>query len=237
MKSFKILKTTYSILAAILIVGCQQPGQLNESGGAGVFSSLDEGAVIPVDDSLPNEGGVPNNDDDVAGGTDDPNDPDDSDADRSLCGLSFNSAQSVDLAATDDASLINKVGNITVSNSVRNLLMDKLVGNFEIKSAINVSLSDFTGNLSLNASNISKIQDVRGNVCISAKTVGAISNGVGNTHIKAETIESINVQTGNLHVYGATIKVAKAFTGNICLHDGAKILNLSDSIGNIGECK
>lgn len=150
--------------------------------------------------------------------------------------LNINDVGRIDLNAQSDMSMVSQFGNITVSNAVRNLRIDNVVGNIKIRSAVNVSIEQLRGNISINADHVSSMNDVTGNICLTARSIGSISSGTGNTHVFAETIESVTVQTGNFHVYGATIKSVKVLRGNICLHDGAQILNAEGIVGNFGPC-
>ncbi len=150
--------------------------------------------------------------------------------------LNINDVGRIDLNAQSDMSMVSQFGNITVSNAVRNLRIDNVVGNIKIRSAVNVSIEQLRGNISINADHVSSMNDVTGNICLTARSIGSISSGTGNTHVFAETIESVTVQTGNFHIYGATIKSVKVLRGNICLHDGAQILNAEGIVGNFGPC-
>ena len=232
MKTIGIQNLLILIPGALVLVACQQPGQISTGSKATVLSSLsgtgDVSEVEDYDPSLRNE-----EDDDV---------PPVSDylkyEGRGDCGKFLNAAGAVLLGVPDDLEMIGTSGNTNIKTPVRNLTMQDTSGNTRIWSAANASVDGSSGNLDLNAGNISKLDGISGNLCVGAKTIGSIANGSGNTHVVAQSIDSVTVHSGNFHIYGATIKEASGISGNICLHNGAKVLSLKDFSGNIKtDCK
>ena len=207
------------IPGALLLVGCQQPGQISSGDSASLKASAN-GATSAEEDDVPP---VSDKEDDDYNAK----------ASRGDCGNFLNAAGAANINAVDDLSLVNNSGNLDYLQPIRNLTIESVSGNILIKSAINVSVNRLNGNIKLNAVNILKLERVSGNICMRALAVKEMDNGSGNTHVVAQTIDSILVQSGNFHIYGATVKIANGINGNLCLHDGAKVLDLSNFSGNV----
>jgi hypothetical protein len=160
--------------------------------------------------------------------SDDDSDSDDDDGSPiKNCAALLSSNRPLDMTAVKDLNLKGRSGNTDIG-SVRNLSLLGISGNLTVQSALNVtSIQSVSGNLILNALKVGSVCNISGNYCIKAEEIGSVASSSGKAQIKAKTIGSLTVHSGTLHVYGATINRLESASGNICLHDGAKIVNLN----------
>jgi hypothetical protein len=148
----------------------------------------------------------------------------------------------------DDGLDRNAVNDLVLKKSgpkvvppVRNLTMLGVSGSTIVQSALKVlSVDHLSGHLVMRADQVGTLSGVSGMLCLNANHVDSLENSShGGAHIKAKTIDNLSNHGGNLHIYGATVTKLLKTSGDICLHDGAKILNMDqDSAKAVKEnCK
>jgi len=139
----------------------------------------------------------------------------------------------IDMTATNDEYIPGTGSNVTIEKA-RTLTIDPAGGNIQVRSAITVQpFTSSGGDVSLNALTIKAVTIGGGSeVCLHADQVGAIdaTGGGGENTILANKVESLRPGSGQIHIFGGVVKELKDgnYFGLICLHDGAKILNLNN---------
>ncbi|MGZ5278742.1 MAG: hypothetical protein ACXWC9_02295 [Pseudobdellovibrionaceae bacterium] len=144
-----------------------------------------------------------------------------------LCSDMLTSNESPNLTTVEDIDLISKSGD-TLVESARNLSVRSISGSLTVLSAAHVSsIHSISGSVQVNALTIDSVSSISGDYCLKADQIGSITSASGAAQIRAKTIDLLKVTSGTLHIYGAVVNKLESASGNICLHNGAKILNLN----------
>ena len=233
-----------TLLGALTLVGCQQPGAISVNDVAvGAKSSQSRTPTstsdVPVDQTL---GGGSSGD----GGTVTYLPYLDTTVSTEKC-AEFLDASSINTNASNDINITGSSSDVKVV-SVRNLMITGNSGDVSVNSAIytknvngnsgriflnSVSISRIAGNSSkeicVNASSIGSVSGNSANVTIIADTIETISGGSGDNRITAHSIQTIQGNSSSLHIYKAQVTQMRGQSGLVCLHDGAQILDVDSS--------
>lgn len=106
-----------------------------------------------------------------------------------------------------------------------------------IRAANTVRLKNSVDKVQINANFVEEVKNNISSICVRADRVGLITNTAAKAKIIAKEIDEIRNTIAVVHVYGATVRKVSRSVGGICLHDGAKVLQIEDSIGFVGDCK
>jgi hypothetical protein len=154
----------------------------------------------------------------------------------------------IDYSATIDRDYTGSSGIVVVPEALRTVFVGIASGSIDIRSAITASIDSNSGNVRINAQDIQTAKVGSGELCIRANSIGtADANGSsGSQVLAAVTINKIHLGAGAFHIYRATVNHLEWISGSrtgskgqICLHDGAKILDLGPYDPNVVDptCK
>jgi hypothetical protein len=140
----------------------------------------------------------------------------------------------IDLTATEDRAISHIYGEETISKPLRTISVYSVIGGLNVISAVLATQVDAVGGeVRINAQTIDSASSNTGSLCLRANHMGdVVSNGNPVQTLVANTIDSLAVYgTGTVHIVNAVVGELKPGSPPlrhlICLHQGAKILNLN----------
>lgn len=139
-------------------------------------------------------------------------------------------------AAAPDLTVKNTYRSVVIEEG-RNVIVKNHVSQTRVRKAETLKLQNLGGKTLVSANRVLSAENIVGRLCINAVVVDRIHNVANNTKVIANEITEISNIIGDLHVYRATVGLLKNSVGRICLHDGAKILNYSNSYAKVGDCR
>lgn len=138
------------------------------------------------------------------------------------------------VTSVEDQTLSSHGGNVWI-DAVRNLTVQATSGNLVVLSAARVSdIQAVSGSMFIHALDIGAVQTSSGISCFKADQVQSVTTGSGIVHVRSQTLDSLKVGSGTVHLYGVSLNRLEAGSrGNVCLHDGAKIVNLDPQASSV----
>ncbi len=251
MSSLKRQINLISFLAALTLVGCQQPGAIStQSINATKVSQADSIlSDIPADNPVagPNQGGF-----DGAGDVVTVIPSLDLTVSTGHCAAFLQSVNAIENSAANDVNVSGSSQNVLIK-SARNIMITGNSGHVSVNSSVAASnVNGNSGRIFLNSGDVAringnsseelcvkanKIGSVNGNsahISLIADSIETIAGGSGDKRITANTIGSIQGNSSTIHIYKAKVSIVRGQSGTICLHDGAQILDRdSSNSGNV----
>jgi hypothetical protein len=146
----------------------------------------------------------------------------------------------IDLTATEDREISHIYGEETISEPLGTISVSTVTGGLNVISAVHATeVEAVGGEVRINAQTIDFARSVTGSLCLSANHMGdVVAEGNPVQTLMAYTIDSIAViGRGTVHITGAVVGELKPgatpIPHLICLHKGAKILNLNGNSPDI----
>lgn len=151
----------------------------------------------------------------------------------------------LNLSGHSDNSMVDSVRNVMITGNSGHVIVNSSV------SATNVNgnsgrvflnsgrVSNIAGNsseeLCVKATEVGSISGNSAHISIVADSIESISGGSGDNRITANSIGTIKGNSSLLHIYKAQVSKIRGQSGLVCLHDGAKILDVDTS--NSGQIR
>jgi hypothetical protein len=138
------------------------------------------------------------------------------------------------VTSVEDQTLASQTGNVWI-DAVRNLTVQTTSGNLVVLSAARVSnIQAVSGSMFIHALDIGAVQTSSGVSCFKADQMQSVTTGSGIVHVRSQTLDSLKVGSGTVHLYGVSLgKLEDGSHGNVCLHDGAKIINMGPQASSV----